>query len=475
MSQRQNFVNNKYVNSHSSSTFDLVDPSTGEIIGQSPNSNEQDVEEAYAAAEAATATWGRTTPAQRHAAMLKIANAMESRRDDLIEAQARNTGQPKYLIASEEMDVGIDQLRFFAGAARMLSGVPSGEYLEGFSSSLRREPIGAVGQITPWNYPFMMAVWKIGPALAAGNTIVLKPSDTTPDSTLLMAEIAAEFLPEGTFNVVLGNAETGAFISSSKVPGLVAITGSVKAGMAVAAAAAKNLTQVHLELGGKAPCVVFDDADLDAAATTLAETGFFNGGQDCTASTRILVQESVHDDFLAKLVEAAKATTYGTPEKDDILYGPLNNINQLERIEGIIERLPAHATIATGGKRADDMPGFFFKPTVVDGLHQDDEAIQNEIFGPVITVQTFSTEEDAVRMSNDVEYGLASSVWTKDHARALRVSRDLDFGCVWINCHIPLVAEMPHGGFKSSGYGKDLSRFGVEEYTRLKHVMSSMG
>ena len=473
MNQRQNFINNQYVNSHSSTTFDLVDPSTAEIIGQSPNSNKQDVNEAYAAAKAATATWGRTTPAERHAVMLKIADAMEARRDDLIDAQARNTGQPKYLIASEELDVGIDQLRFFAGAARMLSGVPSGEYLEGFNSSLRREPIGVVGQITPWNYPFMMAVWKIGPALAAGNTIVLKPSDTTPDSTLLMAEIAAEFLPEGTFNVVLGNAETGALISSSKVPGLVAITGSVNAGMAVAAAAAKNLTQVHLELGGKAPCVVFEDADLSEAATTLAQTGFFNGGQDCTASTRILVQESVHDDFLAKLVEAAKATTYGTPDKEDILYGPLNNAKQLERIEGIIERLPAHATIATGGKRADDMAGFFFKPTVVDGLRQDDEAIQNEIFGPVITLQTFSNEEEAIRMSNDVEYGLASSVWTKDHARALRVSRDLDFGCVWVNCHIPLVAEMPHGGFKSSGYGKDLSRFGVEEYTRLKHVMSS--
>lgn len=474
MSQRQNFINNQYVNSHSSTTFDLVDPATGENIGQSPNSNKQDVEEAYAAAKAATTTWGCTTPAARHAAMLKIADALEARRDDLVDTQARNTGQPKYLIASEEVDVGIDQLRFFAGAARMLSGVPSGEYLEGFNSSLRREPIGVVGQITPWNYPFMMAVWKIGPALAAGNTIVLKPSDTTPDSTLLMAEIAAEFLPEGTFNVVLGDGETGALISSSKVPGLVAITGSVKAGMAVAAAAAKNLTRVHLELGGKAPCVVFDDADLDEAATNLAQTGFFNAGQDCTASTRLLVHESVHKDFVAKLVEAAQNTAYGTPEKDDILYGPLNNAKQMERIEGIIDRLPDHAKVATGGKRVKDMQGFFFEPTVLDGLRQDDEVIQDEIFGPVITVQTFSSEEEAVRMSNDVEYGLASSVWTKDHARALRVSRDLDFGCVWINCHIPLVAEMPHGGFKNSGYGKDLSRYGVEEYTRLKHVMSSM-
>ena len=289
-----------------------------------------------------------------------------------------------------------------------------------------------------------------------------------------MAEIAAEFLPEGTFNVVLGDGETGALISSSKVPGLVAITGSVRAGMAVAAAAAKNLTRVHLELGGKAPCVVFDDADLDTAAAKLAESGFFNAGQDCTSSTRILVHDSVHGDFLAKLTAAAKAAAYGTPEKDDILYGPLNNADQLERIEGFLERLPDHATITTGGKRVEGMPGFFFEATVVDGLRQEDEAIQDEIFGPVITVQTFSTEEEAVRMSNDVEYGLASSVWTTDHARALRMSRDLDFGCVWINCHIPLVAEMPHGGFKHSGYGKDLSKYGLEEYTRLKHVMSSM-
>lgn len=474
MTIRQNFINNTYVDSQSTEMFDLVDPASGEVIGQSPNSNQQDIDDAYAAANAATATWGRATPSARQTAMLKLADAIEARSDDLVEAQSRNTGQPRYLVASEEVAVGADQVRFFAGAARMLEGAASGEYMEGYNSVIRREPIGVVGQVTPWNYPLMMALWKIGPALAAGNTIVLKPSDTTPDSTLLLAEIAAEFLPEGTFNVVLGNAEAGKLVVSSTVPGLVSITGSVRAGIQVAAAAAKNLTRAHLELGGKAPCVVFEDADLDAAASTLTETGYFNAGQDCTSSTRILVQESVHENFLAKLTEAAKATTFGTPEKEDILYGPLNNVNQLKRVKGFLERLPEHATITTGGKQVEDMPGFFFEPTVVDGLKQDDEAIQKEIFGPVITVQTFSTEEEAVEMANGVEYGLASSVWTTNHARALRMSRALDFGCVWVNCHIPLVAEMPHGGFKHSGYGKDLSKYAVEEYTRVKHVMSAL-
>ena len=364
-----------------------------------------------------------------------------------------------------------DQIRFFAGAARVLEGKSAGEYMSGFTSYVRREPVGVCAAVTPWNYPAMMAVWKWAPALAAGNAMVLKPSDTTPASTVWMAELMAEFLPPGVFNVVCGDRETGAALVSHPTPAMASITGSVGAGIAVAKAAADDVKRVHLELGGKAPVIVFDDADLELAAENIAIAGYFNAGQDCTAATRVLAGPRVHDDFVAALSEQARNTKTGPPDDGDVLYGPLNNANQLAHVSGLVERTPDHASVVAGGQRQGDR-GYFYEPTIVDGLRQDDELIQNEIFGPVISVQTFSDEDEAVRWANGVPFALASSVWTEDHGRAMRMSKRLDFGCVWINCHIPLVAEMPHGGYKHSGYGKDLSMYGLEDYTRIKHVMS---
>jgi len=470
----QNVVNGDLVDSVSGETYDVIDPTTGEVYAQAPMSGAEDVDRAYAAAATAFESWRDSTPQDRATALLKIADAIEARQDEFNTVESKDTGKPLHLTLSEEMPYASDHFRFFAGAARVLEGRSAGEYLADHTSWVRREPIGVVGQVTPWNYPLLMMIWKIAPALAGGNTIVLKPSDTTPASSTLLAELCQEFLPPGVLNVVTGDRDTGRALVSHKTPQMVAITGSVRAGMEVAEAASADLKRVHLELGGKAPVIVFDDADVAAAAEGIAGAGLFNAGQDCTAATRVLAGPGVHDEFVAALTEAAKGMPTGAPDSEDTYYGPLNNQGQFDRVSGMVDRLPDHANLETGGTRHGSV-GYFYEPTVVSGLQQDDEQIQSEIFGPVMTVQKFTDEAEALRWANGVEYGLSSSVWTKDHARAMRMSRSLDFGVVWINTHIPFCSEMPHGGFKHSGYGKDLSMYGLEDYTRIKHVMSYIG
>ncbi|MEV5408456.1 gamma-aminobutyraldehyde dehydrogenase [Thermopolyspora sp. NPDC052614] len=474
-SRLQNYVNGELVDAKSGRFSEVIDPSTGEAYLEAPVSGQEDVDAAYAAAAAAFESWGVTTPADRAALLLKIADAIEEHAAEFVEIECRNTGKPRRLMADDEMPVAADHFRFFAGAARTLEGPTAGEFLADHTSIVRHEPIGVVGQVTPWNYPLMMAVWKIAPALAAGNTVVLKPSDTTPVSTVKLAEICGEILPPGVFNVVVGDRGTGALVVANPAAQMVAITGSVGAGMQVAKSAADDLKRVHLELGGKAPVVIFEDVkDVAGIAASVAEAGFYNAGQDCTAACRVLVHESLHERFVAALTEAAASTKTGGLEMEDAAYGPLNNATQLARVEGFFERAPGHAKVLTGGQRVGDK-GYFFAPTVVDGLRQDDEMIQTEVFGPVITVQTFTDEADALAKANGVKYGLSGSVWTTDHGRAMRFSNRLDFGVVWVNTHIPFISEMPHGGFKHSGYGKDLSVFGLHDYTRVKHVMHYIG
>ncbi|MEU0810213.1 gamma-aminobutyraldehyde dehydrogenase [Streptomyces sp. NPDC005970] len=475
----RNYIDGEFRDAADGRTTQVVNPTTGEPYATAPLSGQADVDAAMAAAAAAFPAWRDLVPGERQKALLKIADAFEARAGDMVAVESENTGKPLALTASEEIPPMIDQIRFFAGAARMLEGRSAGEYMDGLTSIVRREPIGVCAQVAPWNYPMMMAVWKFAPALAAGNTVVLKPSDTTPASTVLIAEIIGEVLtelghPRGVFNVICGDRETGRLMVEHSVPAMASITGSVRAGMQVAESASKDIKRVHLELGGKAPVVVFEDTDIAKAVEDISVAGFFNAGQDCTAATRVLVHESIHDEFVAALAKAATDTRTGAPDDEDVLYGPLNNANQLAQVSGFIERLPAHAKVEAGGHRVGEK-GFFYAPTVVSGLKQEDEIIQKEVFGPVITVQPFTDEAQAVSFANGVEYALASSVWTRDHARAMRMSKALDFGCVWINTHIPLVAEMPHGGFKKSGYGKDLSAYGFEDYTRIKHVMTSLG
>jgi betaine-aldehyde dehydrogenase len=467
----QNFINGESVDAASGETEEVTNPANGEVIADMPLSNEEDVNRAVAAAKAAFPGWSTTTPSERAAAMLKLADLLDEHAEELSDLEAADAGKPRNAFLEDEMPAVSDTLRFFAGAARVPEGQASGEYVSGRTSMIRREPAGVVGQIAPWNYPLMMAAWKIGPALAAGCTIVLKPAETTPITTVKLAEYAAEVLPKGVFNVITGYGQpAGSSLVTHPDIDMVSLTGSPETGKWIARSAADSLKRVHLELGGKAPVIVFDDVDMSTAVETIAGTALYNAGQDCTAATRILASSKVYDDVVNGLAEEAKGYKVGDTFDPDTTLGPVNSQRQRERVEAFFQRKPEHAEIITGGKEPD-LPGTFIEPTVIAGLQQDDEMVQNEIFGPVMTVQQFDDEAKAIEWANGTRYGLAASVWTRDIGRAHRVANAIRFGTVWINDHITMATEMPHGGFKQSGYGKDMSKYSLEDYTIVKHVM----